>query len=103
LEARERWAAPAKACQRRIDSPHAAGARELRFAAADGHRAKTGGRIVVILPLYGTACCGAASRKASAGARILPHNARQGNSAAGMPAMMIGILRASAFDPGLRS
>jgi len=35
--------------------------------------------------------------------RILRHNARQGNSADGMPAMMIGILRASTFYPGLRS
>jgi hypothetical protein len=35
--------------------------------------------------------------------RIVPHNARQGNSADGMPAMMIGILRAKTFDPGLRS
>ena len=43
------------------------------------------------------------ARKAGGMPRILPHNACQGNSAAGMPAMMIGILRANTFDPGLRS
>jgi hypothetical protein len=35
--------------------------------------------------------------------RILPYNVRQGNSADGMPATMMGILRASTFDAGLRS
>jgi hypothetical protein len=35
--------------------------------------------------------------------RIVPHNAPQGNSADGIPAMMMGILRAKTFDPGFRS